>query len=178
MLIVPNDCRRSTTSSYGWSWGKGRHTIGPSEGQSAMGWGKAPCVIRLGLREGRQCACGWVWGRMSTRIWWEVGSVGIISDDEQQRVGTGRNAILKRCYLLAFMHIVSGVFSGCNSHTIASSMEADVQRFSPVWAFEWPHALLGELCKEWFLDALDFYTFSILFLCSARADTTHFTLQS
>jgi len=84
---------------------------------------------------------------------------------------------LNGCYLLAFMHIVSGVFSGCNSHTIASSVEADVQRFSPRLSVRVTSRLLGELCKEWFLDTLDFYTFSILFLCSARANTTHYTLQ-
>ena len=143
MLIVPSNCRGSLRRKE--SWGKGHHTIGPSEGQdrvkvieSTMGWGKAPWVWY-----------DWVWGkdtnahavesegRTSTRK--KLDRSGLFRMMSSNGFAQGECG-LKGCYLLAFMHIVSGVFSGCNSHTIASSMEADVQRFSPRLAFEWPHA--------------------------------------
>jgi len=108
-------------------WAEGRRherdTIG-SEGRTPMrdaigSEGRTPMRMRLSLREGRQRAFDEKLDRSG--LFRMMSSNGLAQGECE----------LNGCYLLAFMHIVSGVFSGCNSHTIASSVEADVQRLSP-----------------------------------------------
>jgi hypothetical protein len=114
-------------------WAEGRRHERDAIGSE----GRTPMRMRLSLREGRQRAFDEKLDRS--------GLFRITSSNGLAQGGMR----FKRMLLLIFMHIVSGVFSGCNSHTIASSMKADVQRFSPRLSVRVTSRLLGELCKVW-----------------------------